>query len=143
MINLKKQGIMLAGNILTDTVKMIKSYPEKGMLSTITSLKRAVGGSVPNSGIDLAVIDRALPVYACGMVGNDDNGDYVINEMQKAGINTEAVRRTDDSTSFSDARIIGLIIVRSFLERYVTGRKLSILPPDSRFIIKVSAASSE
>ena len=126
MINLKKQGIMLAGNILTDTVKMIKSYPEKGMLSTITSLKRAVGGSVPNSGIDLAVIDRALPVYACGMVGNDDNGDYVINEMKKVGINTEAVRRTNDSTSFSDVMTIENTGERTFFHYRGANARFSI-----------------
>ena len=47
------QKITLAGNIIVDNVKTITAWPDKGMLVPITEVKRAPGGSVPNSGIDL------------------------------------------------------------------------------------------
>ena len=62
-------SIILAGNILVDNVKTITAWPEKGMLVPITSLARAVGGSVCNTGIDLKTLDPALKVGALGKVG--------------------------------------------------------------------------
>ena len=57
LIRGEKNGIAVAGNILTDEVKIIESFPEKGMLVNITAMSRAVGGSVPNTLISLAEID--------------------------------------------------------------------------------------
>ena len=67
----EKKGITLAGNILVDYVKMIGAYPEKGMLVSIEDQSLAVGGCVPNTGIDLKKLDKDLKVSAIGMVGND------------------------------------------------------------------------
>ncbi|MBR2968789.1 MAG: carbohydrate kinase family protein [Clostridia bacterium] len=103
---MEKKGIMLAGNILTDNVKMISTYPEKGMLVTITDIKRGVGGAVPNSGIDLALIDPELDIFAAGMVGSDENGDYVIGRMKEVGIDVSAVKRGKNGTSFSDVMTV-------------------------------------
>jgi len=103
---MERKGIMLAGNILTDTVKMIGTYPEKGMLVTITDIKRGVGGSVPNSGMDLAIIDPNLPLFACGRVGDDDNGTYVKGRMQEVGMDVSAVKCAKNGTSFSDVMTV-------------------------------------
>ncbi len=103
LIKSDRTGIALAGNILTDNVKLIGEYPEKGMLSTISSIKRAVGGSVPNTGIDLACIDRTIPLFALGKVGNDESGNYVMMELQKNGIDISGVKVSREApTSFSD-----------------------------------------
>lgn len=98
-----RHGIALAGNILTDNVKMIDIYPEKGMLANVLSLSTAVGGCVPNTGIDLVRIDRQLKVSAYGRVGNDGGGKYVLGEMLKNGIDVSGVITSSTSpTSFSD-----------------------------------------
>ena len=103
----EKYGITVAGNILTDNVKLINDYPSKGMLSTIYSSSRAVGGCVPNTAIDLAVIDRNLSIDVLGKVGNDESGRFLISEMQKYGINTNGVvMSTDHSTGYSDVMSI-------------------------------------
>ena len=41
-------GIVIAGNILTDRVKVIDKYPDRHMLANIYSVTDAVGGCVPN-----------------------------------------------------------------------------------------------
>ena len=61
--------IAFCGNLIVDEVKMITSWPEKGMLVPITSVSRAVGGSVCNSGIDLKTLDPSVEVKALGKVG--------------------------------------------------------------------------
>ncbi|MBQ8747824.1 MAG: carbohydrate kinase family protein [Clostridia bacterium] len=99
----RRFGITVAGNVLADIVKTIDCYPEIGMLSNITSVSRAVGGCAPNTAIDLAKIDPALPLSVLGRVGDDEYGRYVVAEMQKYGIDTQGVSISPDApTSFSD-----------------------------------------
>lgn len=111
----ERYGITVAGNILTDYVKIIDAYPEKGMLSNIHSISQAVGGCVPNTAIDLAVIDPSLNVSAVGMAGNDAGGRYAIQEMKNKGIDTSGVVITDKySTGFSDVMSIKSTGERTF-----------------------------
>lgn len=99
----ERKGIALAGNILTDLVKTIDEYPRPGMLSSIRSVSRSVGGCVPNVGIDLAKIDRSLPLSAIGRVGDDEHGRYVLTQLACHGIDTGRVRISPTApTSFSD-----------------------------------------
>ena len=108
-------GIAIAGNILTDMVKMIDMYPKTSMLANIISTSRAVGGCVPNTGIDLAVIDRTLSISAIGCVGDDEGGRYVVSELNKYGIDTGSVKiLKGSSTSFSDVMTIQSTGERTF-----------------------------
>lgn len=104
--------ITVAGNMLADIVKVVEKYPDKGMLSTITSLSRAVGGCVPNTAIDLKTIDPSLSVNVLGRVGQDEYGDYILGELQRHGIDISGVRRSALPTSFSD-----VITIKSTGER--------------------------
>ena len=99
----ERNGITVAGSIIVDTVKNISTYPEKGMLSIISSLNKAAGGCAPNTAIDLARIDRSIPVSVAGCVGDDDNGSFIVGVMQKNGVNTGQIVVTGETaTSFSD-----------------------------------------
>lgn len=98
-----KNGMMIAGNILQDTVKTIRSYPSPGLLSTIEEVSQSVGGCVPNTAIDLARMESGIPLYVAGCIGKDAAGEFVLNEMKRYGINTDGVRvSTACATSFSD-----------------------------------------
>lgn len=85
------KGIAIAGNILTDLVKITDCYPEKGMLANITDISTCVGGCVPNTAIDIAKIDRTVPLTAIGKIGDDDNGRFVVSKMMENGINCDKV----------------------------------------------------
>ena len=99
----ERKGITLAGNILADIVKSIDCYPKIGMLANIKDISRAVGGSVPNTAIDLAKIDRTIPISAVGKVCDDEYGRYVVGQMNRYNINTEMVSVSETKpTSFSD-----------------------------------------
>lgn len=104
---LQKKGIAIAGNIVTDIVKNIERYPEIGTLTNITSLSSAVGGCVPNVGIDLAKIDPHLSVYAYGRVGTDENGRFILSKLAANGVNIDGVVYSKDRpTSFTDVMSI-------------------------------------
>ena len=103
----ERRGVAIAGNMLVDIVKNIVSYPEIGKLSFINEVSRSVGGCVPNTAIDLSRIDRTLPIKVVGKVGTDENGRYVVSEMQKNGIDVTAVCYDKDTpTGFTDVMSI-------------------------------------
>lgn len=95
--------LVIAGNILVDVVKNIDSYPKIGMLSHITDMSMAVGGCVPNTAINLAKIDKNIPISASGLVGDDENGRYVVSQLEKVGIDTSLIFYSKTiPTGFSD-----------------------------------------
>ncbi len=134
---MERKGIALAGNILTDNVKFVKSYPEKGMLATITAESLAVGGLVPNTGIDIAKLDPELPVFAYGRVGDDYKGQFVVDQMKKVGMNTDGVKVSKTSpTSYSDVITVSGTGERTFFHNRGANAEFSI---DDICLEKVSA----
>jgi len=98
-----KKGITIAGNILTDNVKTVSTYPRPGNLADIYDAAQAVGGCVPNTLIDLARMQGEIPLKAAGRVGDDASGRFVLEQMEKMGIDTSAVSFSKAKlTSFSD-----------------------------------------
>lgn len=99
----EKKGIALAGNILVDKINEIAAYPEAGQLTKIKSLKKAVGGCVPNVGIDIKRINPELPVYVIGRIGNDEEGAYVQSVFADNALDTSLLTVTDDEkTTFTE-----------------------------------------
>jgi len=99
----ERSGIAIAGNILADVVKTVDYYPDMGLLCNILEIKQAVGGCVPNTGINLAKIDRSTPITALGKIGDDEYGRYVVSQMTRYGIDCQRVTVSNDKpTSFSD-----------------------------------------
>ncbi|MBR3751022.1 MAG: helix-turn-helix domain-containing protein [Clostridia bacterium] len=99
----ERRGITVAGNLLVDLVKNVESYPNVGMLATVTEVKRGIGGCAANTAVDLAKMDIRLPISVIGKVGGDENGRFVLSSMARYGINCDGVTVSDKSiTSFSD-----------------------------------------
>lgn len=99
----ERSGILVAGSILTDVVKVLDRYPAPGMLANVLSLSQAVGGCVPNTAMDLAKMDPTLPVYAAGRVGKDSYGQFLLEQLQSGGVDCTYVSLSPDTpTSFSD-----------------------------------------
>ena len=123
------QKITLAGNIIVDNVKTITSWPEKGMLVPITSVKRAPGGSVPNSGIDLKTLDPSVEVAAVGKVGADDAGDFVRAFMEERGLDVSGVQRVEGiPTTFTDVMTVASTGERTFFNMH--GADSAFVPGD-------------
>ena len=123
------QKITLAGNIIVDNVKTITSWPEKGMLVPITSVKRAPGGSVPNSGIDLKTLDPSVEVAAVGKVGADDSGDFVRAFMADHGLDVSGVQSVDGvPTTFTDVMTVASTGERTFFNMH--GADSAFVPED-------------
>lgn len=99
----EEKGFTIAGTTLVDIVKHIDRYPEAGMLVNIHDINYAVGGCMPNTAINLAKIDRRIPISVIGKVGTDENGRYIVSTLQKYGINVSKMCYTSQNpTSFCD-----------------------------------------
>ena len=123
------KSIVLAGSMIVDNVKMISRWPDKGMLVPISSSKRAVGGAVCNSGIDLKTLDPQVEVKALGMVGDDDAGDFVISTLESKGLDCSLVTREKGvPTSFTDVMTVESTGERTFFNMH--GADSALTPDD-------------
>ena len=101
-----KAGIAVAGTILVDKINEISAYPASGELTKILSVSRAVGGAVPNVGIDIKRVDPTITVKAVGKIGNDGEGDFLVNTLEENGVDSSLLVRGEMPTSFTDVMSI-------------------------------------
>ena len=101
-----KTGIAVAGTILVDKLNEIGAYPASGELTKILSVSRAVGGAVPNVGIDIKRVDPSITVKAVGKIGNDAEGDFLVDTLEENGVDASLLVRGDKPTSFTDVMSI-------------------------------------
>ena len=98
-----RNGILAAGNWIIDKVKTIDRWPGEGNLCNIVAETRAPGGGPCNLLFDLAAIDPDLPLYAAGRVGNDDDGDFLFEELRRRRIDSRWMSRSRSAaTSYTD-----------------------------------------
>ena len=84
--------LTIAGNALADVIKRIDAYPSPGMLCKIGEIVRGVGGSVPNTGIDLKTLDpQGIEVKAIARLGKDENGDFIKKVLSSRGMDISGI----------------------------------------------------
>lgn len=91
----KKRSIAGFGALNVD----LKYGVEKILLdgeSAIKSYKRVSGGSARNTIYTVAML--GLPAGCVGMVGNDENGRFILQELESAGIDTRGIKILDGPT---------------------------------------------
>lgn len=101
-----KKGIAVAGTVLVDKINQISAYPASGELTKILSVSRAVGGAVPNVGIDIKRVDPSITVKAVGKIGNDGEGDFLVKTLEENGVDASFLVRGEKPTSFTDVMSI-------------------------------------
>lgn len=97
-----RKGICCAGNMIVDITYPIETWPKQNELTHITEgITTSSGGAVCNTIIDLAKLDPNLRLVASGFAGYDNEGDYLLSEMQRyPNIDLTMIRR-DGRTSFT------------------------------------------
>lgn len=97
-----KKGIAAAGNLIVDITYPIERWPKQSELTTITEgITRSIGGAVCNVITDLAKLDSDLPLDALGVIGNDPEGDFILEELGKyPNVNLDLLKRKG-KTSFT------------------------------------------
>ncbi len=97
------KGIAIAGNLIVDTVKMIDTFPEVGMLTNIRDIQPGPGGCAANTIADIALLDNTVPLKCIGLMGNDEHADWLTEKLSGLGVDMSMTKRTDAAaTSFTD-----------------------------------------
>ena len=118
--------IVFAGNINVDSVKLLSAWPSNGMLVSVSGVKRSVGGSVSNTGIDLKTLDSDVEVAAFGKVGADEPGRFARDFLSSRGLDVSGVRMVADApTAAVDCLTLESTGERTFLFARGAGALLS------------------
>lgn len=87
--NAPRSFIGVFGDALVDSIFTVDEMPETGADAVIRDVERRAGGSGSNSARALA--RTGLPVRLFGTVGEDRDGEWLIEDMRKAGLDTTFV----------------------------------------------------
>ena len=96
-------GIGFFGSIIVDRVLGVDSWPNEGNLGLIEGQESlGTGGSAWNDPVNIQAIDPSVPLFSCGVVGDDAMGRYAIAHMNERGIDTSHIETTSlADTSYS------------------------------------------
>ena len=99
----ERHGIISAGTWALDRIKLVDTWPREEHLAKIIATDMQGGGSGHNLAVDIRKLDSTLPVEAIGLLGMDNDGDFLIASAKNAGVNVAQLHQTDkDKTSFTD-----------------------------------------
>lgn len=81
---MQREGITVAGSIIVDQHYAIQEYPSAGELSQIQAmLGRSTGGALCNDIMALAKLAPDIPLQAVGKIGDDENGQLVLDTFKQ------------------------------------------------------------
>jgi len=122
----ERRGIICAGCWLVDHNNLISHWPEQETLTQIVAPELQGGGPAHNMALDLAHLDPAMPVWAAGVVGNDDAGRFLINACAERGIEHSALKVLDGvGTSHTDVMTVRSTGKRTFFHHQGANARLS------------------
>ena len=102
-----RNGLLAGGNWIVDAVKIIDTWPQQDALANIFSTAKGTGGSPFNVLVDLAIMGVPFPLEAVGLVGDDENGRWIVEECNRWKIATTALQNTSEApTSYTDVMTV-------------------------------------
>jgi len=82
---------------------MIDAWPPQDSLATISGWSRGNGGCAYNLLKALAKLECGFPLSGVGLLGDDADGDWILDDCRECGIDTRSLRKTAQSgTSYGD-----------------------------------------
>lgn len=100
-----RSGVLCAGTVVVDVLKVIDAYPALDELATIERVENSTGGPGLNMAVDLSLLGAAFPVGVLGAIGDDEHGAFVLAECARLGVDTTGMTTLAAVTSFTDAMV--------------------------------------
>lgn len=100
---MSRNGILAAGTWLVDHIKLLDEFPEQDRLCYILDQQNANGGCAYNVIKDLANMKCGFPLEAAGLIGNDSDGNFILNDCKNLGIDVSRLKVSQTiPTSYTD-----------------------------------------
>lgn len=113
-----RKGILISGNWIIDQVKIIDAFPKEEKLVNILDEYRSNGGSAYNVVKDLVKLQANFPLFGLGLVGDDDRGDFIIQECRDLGVDTTSIKKIKNThTSYTDVMTVKSTGKRTFFHQ--------------------------
>ena len=110
-----RNGIYAAGNWIIDDIKIIDEYPHQDGLTNVRSVKSNNGGAPYNLLKDLSFLGAPFPLYGAGLVGDDEKGKHIINDIKNCKVDSSNLRTTEKApTSYTDVMTVASTGRRTF-----------------------------
>lgn len=101
-----RRGILTGGTWCVDYNRTVSHWPGEDGLAELFDEERHGGGSGCNLALDMKLLDPSIPVETIGLVGDDDDGRYLVTTANAAGIDTGQMAVTAAAaTQFCDAYV--------------------------------------
>lgn len=101
-----RRGILTGGTWCVDYNRTVSHWPGEDGLAELFEEERHGGGSSCNLALDIKLLDPSIPVETIGLVGDDDDGRYLVSTAAAAGIDTRQMAVTGAAaTQFCDAYV--------------------------------------
>ena len=132
-----RSGILAGGNWIVDAVKIIDTWPQQDALANIFSTSKGAGGSPFNVLVDLGLMGVGFPLAGVGLIGDDDNGAWILELCARLGIDTTDLQPTHAApTSYTDVMTVQANGRRTFFH----ARGANALLEASHFDFSVTSA---
>ncbi len=121
-----RQGLLAMGNFIVDDVKLIDAWPSQDGLALINSESRSNGGGPFNVLKDLAALKLEFPLEACGLIGQDAYGEWILQDCAASGIDCSQLKQTHAAaSSYTDVMTASDTGRRTFFHQLGTNALLS------------------
>ncbi len=121
-----RQGLLAMGNFIVDDVKVIDAWPNQDGLALIQSESRSNGGGPYNVLKDLAALQLRFPLEACGLIGHDAYGEWILQDCAASDIDCAQLKQTHSSaSSYTDVMTASDTGRRTFFHQLGTNALLS------------------
>jgi sugar/nucleoside kinase (ribokinase family) len=122
---MKRSGILAAGNWIVDHVKLVDAFPDEDALVFISEQSSANGGGPYNLLKDLAKLGAGFPLQAAGIVGDDADGRWILEDCREHGIDTSRLKSSELApTSYTDVMSVEATGRRTFFHQAGTNALL-------------------
>ncbi len=101
------KGILAGGNWIIDNVKIVDVYPKEEKLANILRESTSNGGAPYNVLKAISKMGFQFPLKGIGAIGNDERGEYILNECRELQIDSSQIKKVEDSnTSYTDVMTV-------------------------------------
>jgi sugar/nucleoside kinase (ribokinase family) len=81
-----RTGFVTGGTWCVDRNKLLEFWPAEDGIAEILAVEQPGGGSGCNFAVDIRKLDPAMPVATIGLVGDDEDGKFLLAEADAHGI---------------------------------------------------------
>lgn len=115
MKEITTMGILAGGNWIIDNVKIVDVYPKEEKLANILRESNSNGGAPYSVLKAISKMGFQFSLKGIGAIGNDDKGEYILNECKELGIDSSLIRKVEKTnTSYTDVMTVQSTGKRTF-----------------------------